>query len=64
MDFRDSAVFQQLREVFSSDAAVEAWLLKPDKALGGKTPTELLKSEDGRKQVEALVLRMVHGVPS
>jgi putative toxin-antitoxin system antitoxin component (TIGR02293 family) len=38
------------------------WLRKPNRALGGKTPLELLSSEAGARAVEKVLGRLEHGV--
>ncbi|MGO9802321.1 MAG: antitoxin Xre-like helix-turn-helix domain-containing protein [Steroidobacteraceae bacterium] len=49
------------RALFASDRAVAQWLFKPDSALGGVAPIDLLDTELGAREVEALVRSLSHG---
>lgn len=40
------------------------WLQKPNRALGGAAPLERLDSELGARQVEQILGRIAHGLPS
>ena len=51
-------VLRQARDVWESEAAAKDWLQGPVRALGGKTPVELLDTAEGRRQVSE-VLRMI-----
>ena len=56
-------VFGKALELFEGDArAAERWLSSPRRALGGATPLELARTEDGAGEVEALIGRLEHGV--
>lgn len=50
-------------ELFEGDQkAASQWLAKPARALGNKTPEDLLSSEEGVEQVRILIGRLEHGV--
>jgi len=40
------------------------WLKKPNRALAGRTPEQLVKHKSGRKRVLAVLGRIEHGIPS
>jgi putative toxin-antitoxin system antitoxin component (TIGR02293 family) len=44
--------------------AVRRWLAAPQPALGGKAPLDLARTEVGAREVEALIGRLEHGIPS
>lgn len=48
------------REVDAA-AWLDAWLVHPHPALGGKSPNEFLGTEEGRHTVAGLLLRMQSG---
>ncbi|MGH7650541.1 MAG: type II RES/Xre toxin-antitoxin system antitoxin [Gemmatimonadaceae bacterium] len=62
---RFSRVFARAIELFEGnpDAARE-WLTKPVHALGGKEPLELTSTDAGAIEVERLIGRLEHGIPS
>jgi putative toxin-antitoxin system antitoxin component (TIGR02293 family) len=41
-----------------------AWLREPNRALGDRIPLEMLNTEIGARQVEAVLMRIQHGVYS
>jgi putative toxin-antitoxin system antitoxin component (TIGR02293 family) len=52
-------------ELFEGDLpAARRWLALPQPALGGRTPLELSRTEVGAREVEALLGRLEHGIPS
>ena len=60
---RVSRVFAAAIELFEGDAiAARRWLLQKQKALGEKRPLDLLRTELGAREVEALIGRLEHGV--
>lgn len=60
---RASRVFGRALELFESDAAgARAWLARPQRALGGAVPLDLLRTEVGAREVEELIDRLEHGV--
>lgn len=48
--------------VFGSPEKSASWLRKPNSALSGQTPLELLKSEAGALAVEELLSQIDHGM--
>ncbi|MEN8007458.1 MAG: antitoxin Xre/MbcA/ParS toxin-binding domain-containing protein [Candidatus Krumholzibacteriota bacterium] len=60
---RLSRVFGKTVELFEGDdASAREWLARPQVGLGGKRPLDLLGSEVGAREVEALIDRLEHGV--
>ena len=60
---RLARVFEKAVALFEGDRpAANRWLSTPQKALGGKTPFNLARTEIGGKEVEALIGRLEHGV--
>jgi putative toxin-antitoxin system antitoxin component (TIGR02293 family) len=56
-------VFGKILELFEGDSeAAREWLYAPQRALGGAHPSEMVKTEVGAREVEALAGRMEHGV--
>ena len=50
-------------KLFEGDAwAAERWLSSPKVALDGAVPYELVRTEAGAREVEALIGRLEHGV--
>jgi hypothetical protein len=47
---------------FVSQRKAIRWLSRPTRALGGKTPMELLETKAGLQQVEDLLTRIDHGL--
>jgi acyl carrier protein len=52
------------KEVFENDETAQKWLKRPNRALGGKIPYDLLDTEEGREQVYKLLGRIEYGVYS
>jgi putative toxin-antitoxin system antitoxin component (TIGR02293 family) len=60
---RASRVFGRALELFEADAAeARAWLARPQRALGGAVPLDLLRTELGAREVEDLIGRLEQGV--
>jgi len=60
---RVARIYGRALELLDFDAATtRAWLGEPRRALGGKVPRELLATELGAREVEALLGRIEHGV--
>jgi putative toxin-antitoxin system antitoxin component (TIGR02293 family) len=60
---RIARVFENAVGLFEGDVvAAKRWLSAPKKALGGKTPFDLARTEIGGQEVEALIGRLEHGV--
>lgn len=62
---RASRVFAHALDLFEGDlAAAKTWLDTPLAALGRRTPYELAQTEVGAREVEDLIGRLEHGIPS
>jgi putative toxin-antitoxin system antitoxin component (TIGR02293 family) len=60
---RLARVFSRAIELYAGDAdAAQAWMMRPNRALGGPSPFEMAKTEVGSREVENLVTRIEHGV--
>lgn len=60
---RLARVFDLTVSLFEGDKqAAQAWLTRPNPALGGKPPLDLSRTEVGAREVENLVFRLEHGV--
>jgi putative toxin-antitoxin system antitoxin component (TIGR02293 family) len=51
-------------EVFDDDNKFNNWILRPNRALGGQTPYDLLDNQYGREEVRNLIGRIDYGVYS
>ena len=60
--FRLGRVATLAEEVLGSRAKATAWLHAANRALGGTTPLSELDTDLGAEQVEAVLLRLAHGV--
>lgn len=49
------------RKLFTDDDAVAEWLRTPAPALKGTAPIDLLDTDMGAREVEALILGIAHG---
>jgi putative toxin-antitoxin system antitoxin component (TIGR02293 family) len=59
---RAARVWGLALELFEGDAdAARRWLAAPSRALGGKPPLEVARTEIGAREVEQLVGRLEHG---
>ena len=62
---RASRLFAQALGLFEDDAeAARAWFSKPQPALGGARPLDVARTEVGAREVENLIGRLEHGIPS
>ncbi len=62
---RVPVVSERAVELFEGDvASAEKWLAAPNRALGWKTPAEMLFSQSGIDEVLGLIARISHGVYS
>jgi len=62
---RLARVFQQARALFEGDGAgARRWLETPVPAFAGLAPVELVTTDPGAREVEALIGRLEHGIPS
>ncbi len=60
--FRAYRVFRQAQEVLEGEEEARHWLTTPKRALGGRTPVELLKSDVGANEVLNLLGAIDEGV--
>lgn len=51
-------------EVFEDEKRFNQWMLRPNKALGGQAPYDLLDTQFGREEVKNLVGRIDYGIYS
>ena len=49
------------REVFEEAETATVWLSEPNPALGGRSPAELLLTDEGTRAVETILRRVDHG---
>lgn len=62
---RTARIFGQALELFEGDvAAAREWLASAQPGLGGVAPLEVARTELGARQVEALIGRLEHGIPT
>ena len=62
---RASWIFGRALELFEGDdEAAHQWLSSAQRALGGRVPLELAKTDVGAKEVEKLIGRLEHGLPT
>ncbi len=62
---RAARIFALTSELFDGDAdSARRWLKAAQPALGGSTPIEYASTDIGAREVEALIGRLEHGVPS
>ena len=62
---RLSRIFAESLALFDGDFhAARTWLFTPQPALGGSIPIEFSRSEVGAREVENLIGRLEHGIPS
>lgn len=51
-------------EVFEDEARFNQWMLKPNKALGGEVPFDIIDNQFGREEVKNVIGRIAYGVYS
>lgn len=62
---RGARVFGRAMELFEGDMTeARGWLSAPQPALGGLIPVEFARTEVGAGEVESLLGRLEHGIPS
>jgi putative toxin-antitoxin system antitoxin component (TIGR02293 family) len=59
---RVARIAAQAEDVFEQRATAEAWLKRPNRALGGAIPLDLLDTDVGTLQVSDLLGRIEYGV--
>lgn len=62
---RASRVFGRALELFEGDQdRARRWFVASNRALGGQTPLAFVKTDVGTREVEQLIGRLEHGIPS
>lgn len=62
---RMSRIVARAIELFEGSAdAAQRWLTNPVKALGGRTPIDFASTDVGAIEVESLIGRLAHGIPT
>ncbi len=62
---RAARIFALASDLFDGDIdSARDWLTSAQTALGGSTPIDYASTEPGAREVEALVGRLEHGIPS
>lgn len=62
---RAARVFSRALDLFGGDLpSARGWFLRPQPALGGATPLDYAASELGSREVENLIGRLEHGIPT
>lgn len=59
--YRLARILVLAKRYLGSDEAAPKWLKRPNRALGGKTPLELLDTELGARTVENVLGRIAYG---
>ncbi len=62
--FRLVRIAAQAVQVLGSEERASLWLRRPNRALGGEPPIEILDTDLGTRQVEEVLGRIEHGVYS
>ena len=57
-------IYAHALEVFDDSTTVWSWLNRPNRALGGAVPLELLETDSGTEQVDTILGRIEYGVYS
>jgi putative toxin-antitoxin system antitoxin component (TIGR02293 family) len=60
--YRLARVAAQAEMILASEEKAHEWLMRPNRALGQVTPLSLLDTDEGARQVEAVLGRIEHGV--
>jgi putative toxin-antitoxin system antitoxin component (TIGR02293 family) len=62
---RAARIFALTSELFDGDVdSARKWLMAAQPALGGSTPIEYASTDVGAREVESLIGRLEHGIPS
>lgn len=59
---RSDKVFKIVCKVFEDETNAKEWLRRPQIGLGGLIPLEMMRTEEGAKEVEDLLGRIEHGI--
>ena len=62
--YRLARIGARALEVFENDASARNWLKRPNRALGGAVPLEMLDTDAGTEQVDEVLTRIEYGVYS
>ena len=62
--YRLARIGARALEVFENDASARNWLKRPNRALGGAVPFEMLDTDAGTEQVDEVLTRIDYGVYS
>ena len=62
--YRLARIGARALEVFENDASARKWLKRPNRALGGAVPFEMLDTDAGTEQVDEVLTRIDYGVYS
>lgn len=62
--FRLARIAAQAAEVLGATEKAARWLRRPNRALGGRVPLELLDTDAGTREVEEVLGRIEHGIVS
>lgn len=62
--YRMARIFTLASHVLGGDDVAREWLRKPQYGLGEELPIDLMKTEDGAREVEELLYRIEYGVLS
>ena len=49
-------------ETFGNETKARRWLTKPLRQLEGRTAVEMLKTDEGARQIEIILGRIAHGI--
>ena len=55
-------VVKAARDLFENDQNADGWLRNPVPSLGDRIPIEMAQTDIGAREVEAVLIRMAHGV--
>lgn len=62
--YRLASIVAAAEEAFGSEEKSRAWLNRPNRALGGATPLQMLDTDVGTQEVRKVLGRIQHGVYS
>ncbi len=60
--YRLARIAARAEEVFGDLVKARTWMVRPNRALGNVLPLNLLDTDEGTRQVEAVLGRIEHGV--
>lgn len=62
--YRVTRLFGRAVEVLGDESAAQQWVRAPRRALGGVSPLVMARTDAGAQEVEDLLGRIEHGIPS